>query len=137
MRILHYCYFFNDFFALQCYRNPLMLSTYSLGGLVGLSILFMPSEWVWVRVCTYLLAQGVITASFVLADEIAAEIVSTDTRSTTFVIVDGVSKVRNEWFKTIRIFFYRKVIAYMYIDTSTILVTVWYGTFKVLQYSYI
>ncbi len=71
-----------------------MFLVYFLGGCVGLSILALPAEWTAARVVVYMLAQAVITGSFVLADEIVAEVVSTDVRSISFVVVDGVSKVR-------------------------------------------
>jgi TolB-like protein len=70
-----------------------MFSTYLVGGLFGLSILCIPGDMTHLRVLTYLLAQGVTVACFVLANGITAEIISTDARSTTFVVVDGISKV--------------------------------------------
>ncbi len=73
-----------------------MFSVYFVGGAVGLAILAIPADAVSARVTIYVLAQAVITGSFVLADEIAAEVVSTDVRSMSFVIVDGVSKVGGE-----------------------------------------
>ncbi len=70
-----------------------MFSVYCIGGAIGLSILAIPFDVIAARVIVYLLAQAMIAGSFVLADEFVAEVVSTDVRSVSFVLVDGISKV--------------------------------------------